>query len=333
MTIKELAKLAGVSTATVSRAMNGVPGVNPDKQKRILELAAELDYRPNLIAKGFSTQKTFTIGVCVGDIINPFFAEVMKGIEEVAEPYNYTVVFFNTNYDVKKERRALDFLKDGRIDGLIASVSMKVIDECISLADMNRPFVVLGHLNNVANCAKVGCNNFSSAYTITEYLIKAGHRKIAHVAGHRETKTGQQRREGFCSAMENYDLVVDPQWIIGTNYLPGDAYTKVKTFLEKDPDITAVFVANDYMVAGVYRAILEQGLRIPEDISVVGHDDIETSVNLYPGLTTMRQQMRKVGRTAGQNLFEAIERGRNVEKTIIIPTSLVERDSVKKLLV
>lgn len=331
MTIKELAKLAGVSTATVSRALNGQPGVHPEKQKRIMELAEELAYKPNLMAKGLSSQKTFTIGVCVADIVNPFYAEVVRGIEEVAEPYDYTVVLFNTDYDVKKERRALEFLKTGRVDGLIASVSMKVIDECISLVDSDHPFVMLGHMLNGVRCVKVGCNNVSSAYTITEYLIRAGHRKIAHVAGHRETKTGQQRLEGYRSAMNNYDLEIRPEWIIDTDYLQQDAYEKMSRFLDEGHDITAVFAANDYMAAGVYRAVLAHGLRIPEDISVVGHDDIDTALNLVPSLTTMRQQMRLVGRTAGQHLFDAIEKGKNEEKSVIIPTSLVERNSVMRL--
>ena len=331
MTIKELAQLAGVSTATVSRALNGGAGVNPETQRKILKLAKELDYQPNILAKGLSSQKTYTIGVLVADITNPFYAEVMRGIEDIAIPYNYTPVFFNTDYDVEKERRALAFLRNGRIDGLIASVSNRVVDECASLANSDCALVMLGHMMEEVKCQKVGCNNYSSAYTITEYLIKAGHRNIVHVAGHKETKTGIQRLQGFRAALDNYDIPVNPGWVLTTDYFSVSAYQKMRELLKKDRSVTAVFAANDYMAAGCYRAIYEAGLRIPQDISVVGHDDIETATTLYPGLTTMHQQTRKIGRIAARSLFSTMEKGKTVEDIIVVPTSLVERDSVKTL--
>ena len=133
MTIKEIAKLAGVSTATVSRALNGQPGVLPEKQQYILQLAKDLNYQPNVLAKGLSSKKSYTLGVAISDITNPFYGEIVRGIEEIATPHDYTTVLFSTDYDIDKERRALNFLQSGRIDGLIASVSNYVVDECVSL--------------------------------------------------------------------------------------------------------------------------------------------------------------------------------------------------------
>lgn len=331
MTIKDIAKLAGVSTATVSRVLNGQSGVNPEKQEAILRIVKEYDYKPNLLAKGFQSQKTYIIGVVIADISNPFYGEVMKGIEEIALSHNYTPAFFNTDYSIEKERRVLDFLRNGRVDGLIASVSNRVVDEISSLADSHYPLVLLGHMHNNVNCPKVGCNNVSSAYSATEYLIKKGHRKIIHVAGHRETKTGIQRLEGYKSAMQNYDIPILPENIIYTDYFESDAYKKMQMRLKLNRDFTAVFVANDYLAAGCYKAILETGLKIPEDVSVIGHDDIETAKLLTPGLTTMAQQKRKVGILAAQNLFKLLNKEPTRDEALIVPTSLLERDSVYDL--
>ena len=331
MTIKEIAKLAGVSTATVSRALNGQPGVLPEKQQYILQLAKDLNYQPNVLAKGLSSKKSYTLGVAISDITNPFYGEIVRGIEEIATPHDYTTVLFSTDYDIDKERRALNFLQSGRIDGLIASVSNYVVDECVSLEQSGLPLVLLGQMHNEAKCGKVGCNNVSSAYQATEYLIKKGHKNIAHVAGHRRTKTGMQRLEGFRSAMANYDLPVPPENIIYTDYLEVDAYEKVLAYLKTKPGITAMFVANDYLAIGCYKAIEEMGLKIPDDISVIGHDDIYLSTILNPELTTMHQQPRKVGRLASQLIFEETEKTRNEEKMLIVPTELVERASVRDL--
>lgn len=328
MTIKELAKLAGVSTATVSRALNNATGISDETRKRINDLARNLNYQPNLLAKGLTSQRTYTIAVLVPDIANPFYADIIRGIEDIALSYEYTLVLFNTDYDEKKERRALELFKSGRFDGLITSVSNRVIDECITLAKLNYAMVMLGHVIDEVKCTKIGCNNFSSAYSITEYLIKAGHKKIAHIAGHKETKTGIQRLQGYRRALETYGLVINPDLIVDTDYFAHSAYEKTLELLRRENNITAIFAANDAMAAGCYKAIRELDFRIPNDISVVGHDDTEIATLVYPNLTTMRQERQKIGELAAQNLFSVMLKKENNENVIIVPTTLVERDSV-----
>lgn len=330
MTIKEIAQIVGVSSATVSRALNNDPRVSPDTKKRVHDVAERMDYRPNICAKGLVSQKTFTIGMLIPDITDRFYANVMRGIEDIASENNYSVIIFNTDYAPEKERHALNFLKDGRVDGMIAYISNRVIDECISLVNRNNPLVILGHVIDEVKTAKIGCNNISSAYTITEYLINAGHRRIAHVAGHMQTKTAKQRMQGYKSALETYDIPVNPDWIIPTDYDEKSAYINTYKFLQKEKgNISAIFAANDSIAVGCYRAIRELGLRVPEDISVVGHDDTDMAILLYPGLTTMRQDTRKIGHLAAQQLFLHINSGKNTEEVVILPTTLVERDSVK----
>lgn len=331
MTIKDIAKIAQVSSATVSRALNNDARVNTQTRRHIQQLAADLHYQPNILAKGLASQKTFTIGMLIPDITNPFYAHIMRGIEDIASPYNYCVICFNTDYEADKERRALEFLRGGRVDGMIAYISNRVIDESVALAAQNYPLVMLGHVIDEVKVPKIGCNNQSSAYTITECLIKAGHRSIAHVAGHMQTKTAIQRMQGYKRALEAYDIPVRPDWIIPTDYAGQSAYENTLRFLRREKAITAIFAANDAIAAGCYRAIYELGLRIPEDISVVGHDDTETAMLLRPPLTTMRQDIRTIGRLSAQHLFSAMASGKNAEDIIIVPTTLVERDSVKTI--
>ena len=331
MTIKDIAKMAGVSTATVSRALNGGTGVNEDTKKRILQICNDFGYQPNELARGLASQKTYTVGVVVADIINSYWPVVFRGIEDVMSQYGYTIVFFNTDYDAQKEHNALQHLRNGRLDGLIISMSNYVTDECMALVNMNYPLVMVGQMLDEVKCPKVGCNNFSSAYTMTEYLLKAGHRKIAHVAGHFETKTGLQRLNGYKTAMQDYGIEIDPSWIISTDYFETNATSKTKALLKEGLDVTALFAANDALAAGCYRAIMELGLRIPEDISVAGHDDIEISSLIHPQLTTMHQQRRKIGQTAACKLLTAMEGHEVKEDIVIVPTTLVERTSVRRL--
>ncbi|GAP39568.1 LacI family DNA-binding transcriptional regulator [Flexilinea flocculi] len=335
MKINDIAKLAGVSTATVSRVLNNKNCVDPNTRDKILKIVNDHNFQPNMIAKGLASQKTYTIGVAIPDIVNPFYPEVFRGIEDISSVYGYMTIYLNTDYDVMTERKALSLLRNGRVDGLIVALSNRVIDECIAMVSMQYPIVMFGQLMDEVKCPKVGCNNFSSAYTITEYLINSGHKKIAHIAGHKETYTGIQRINGYLSAMENYRLRVEPEWIVSTNYFKNDAYIKTKELIDNKVDITAIFAANDSMVVGCYKAILEAGLKIPDDISFVGHDDIELATILQPALTTMRQEKRKIGNIAAHQLFSAIENQANNKKIeeniVIVPTTLIERDSVKKL--
>ena len=331
MTIKDIAKIAQVSPATVSRALNNDVRVSAKTRKRVQALASDLNYQPNLMAKGLASQKTYTICVLIPDVTNTFYAHIMRGIEDVLTPHNYSTVYINTDYEAEKERRALDFLKSGRVDGIIAYISNRVIDECAMLVKQDYPLIMLGHMIDEIRTTAIGCNNQSSAYAITEYLIRAGHRRIAHVAGHMETKTAMQRLQGYKRALETYDIPIRNEWIVATDYAGESAYNNALAFLKKEPGITAIFAANDAIAAGCYRAIYELGGRIPEDISVVGHDDTEMATLLRPELTTMHQDIRKIGRLAAQHLFSAMEKGKNTEDAIIVPTRLVERHSVRPI--
>ncbi len=330
LTIKDIAKLAGVSTATVSRAMNGKFDVNKATRKRIEQICSDYGYRPSPIARGLSLKQSFTIAVVIPDIGNLFYPEVIRGIEEVMDEHGYSIIYINTDFKPNKEQEALRRLRDGEIDKAIMSLSNHSVDECRALVNMGHPIVLVGNELENVECVSVSCNNFASAYTATEYLIKMGHTKIAHMCGSRDSKTGVLRLQGYTEALNNYGIPVNPDWLIATQYFEEDAYNSMRKLLLGENIPTAIFAANDIMAVGCYNAIYEAGLRIPDDISVVGHDDIKIASLIYPPLTTMQQQKREIGRMAARKLL-LLEDNTNVRDINILPTTLVERKSVKKI--
>lgn len=266
----------------------------------------------------------------VPDIMNMYYPEVFRGVEDVGNEQNYSVIYINTDYKIEKEREALQRLKDGRVDGLIMSLSNKATDECRAMVDMGYPIVMIGNVLENIECPSIACNNFTSAYTIVEYLIKRGHTKIAHISGKRDTKTGALRMEGYLDALKNYGIPLNEEWNMATQYFQEDGYNTMKKLLKRAQIPTAVFAANDTMAIGCYNAIYEAGLRIPEDISIVGHDDIAVSALIYPPLTTMRQQKREIGRTAARKLL-SYNKENHKKDIVILPTKLIERKSVKNI--
>ncbi len=330
LTIKDIATMAGVSTATVSRALNGRADVNDGTRQKILKIAKDYNFRPNTVGRSLSMQKTFTIGVAIPDLRSSYFTEVIIGVDEVASERGYSTIIFNTGYHREKERETLQMVKDRRVDGMIMLLSNRAADECRAVVEMGYNVVLLGNTLENVDCPSVECDNFSSAYTIVEYLIKNGHRRIAHIGGNRDTRTGMLRMQGFLSVMENYGIPVNPEWNFPTHYFKDEAYSIMKGIIATGNLPTAVYAAADIMAIGCYNAIYEAGLRIPDDISVVGHDDIEIASLVYPPLTTMRQQTLEMGRTAARKLLDAFSIGLHKDITVL-HTSLITRQSVKNL--
>ncbi|MDR1611804.1 MAG: LacI family transcriptional regulator [Planctomycetota bacterium] len=329
-TIRDVAKLAGVSTATVSRALNGREDVNARTRQKILKIAKDYNFRPNAAGRGLSMRKTFTIGVAIPDLRSSYFAEVILGVDEVAGERGYSTVIYNTGYIEDREREALRMVRDRRMDGMIMLLSNRLTDECRALVDMGYNVVLLGNALENVDCPSVACNNFASAYVIVEYLIKNGHTRIAHIGGNRDTNTGMLRMQGFMKAMENYGIPVNPAWNLPTRYFKDEAYSMMKRIIASGDLPTAVYAAADTMAIGCYKAIYEAGLRIPDDFSIVGHDDIDIASLVYPPLTTMRQQTREMGKTAARKLLDGFSTRPRKDITIL-PTSLVARQSVKDL--
>ncbi|HOA40654.1 MAG TPA: LacI family DNA-binding transcriptional regulator [Halanaerobiales bacterium] len=331
VTIKDIAREAGVSVTTVSRVLNNKVDVSPKTRQKVLDIINKLNYNPNSIARGLVMNKTYTIGLIVPDISNSFFAEIAKAIEEEIRSYGYSIIFCNTGNDKKRERESINLLKSKQVDGLIGAFSNASKEEIIALNKSGFPVVQIDRLVEDSQVPSVVVDNTVSGYLATEYLIKKGHKRIAHISGSLDTNTGIRRAAGYKKAMLENGLVVEEDLIIEGDFSQESGYQAMMQIMEENKDLTAVFAGNDMMALGAYRAIYDLGLKIPEDISIIGHDDFTLASLVRPALTTMQQPIYEIGELAARVLIDMLKGRKNKEPLIVVNTRLVERSSVKTI--
>ncbi len=330
VTIKDIAKESGVSTATVSRVLNDKPDVSDDTKKRINEVIDRLGYNPNGIARGLVLKKTNTIGLIIPDISNPFFPEVTKGVEDRARELDYSIIFCNTDNHQEREQEAVNLMINKHVDGIILSLSMNNKDELKKLEDKGYSVVQIDRKIAQAEFSAVVLNNKLGAYKATNHLIELGHSKIAHIAGDLKVQTSQERLDGYKESLIKAGLSIDQKWIVVGDFSKDSGYRQMKKLLEVEEVPTAVFVANDLMAIGAYEACLEVGLSIPNDISIVGYDDIQIASLINPALTTITQPKYKLGEAAAEMLISQIEEDTRLEDIVLNP-KLIIRESTGRV--
>ncbi len=324
-TIKDIARLARVSHTTVSRVINGRPGVKPSTKERIVRLVKELDYQPNLVARSLVVRKSKTLGLIITTIRNPFYIELAQGIEETASSYGYTVVLCCTNYDLSLEGEHIRELKRRGVDGIILT-SAHIKDEHVAaLVEDGFPLVLVNRRimdrELFARVDYIGVDNLKGGEMAVEHLLKMGHKRI----GSLESSVTMERMEGACRALGRYGLRLEDELVFGGDYLKGTGYEAARRFLSLSCPPTAIFSLNDYMALGVYDALLERGVKVPEDIALVGFNDIEFASHRMVGLTTISQKKYTLGAMAVQRLIERIEGGSPGGKWILEPELVIRR--------
>ena len=330
VTIKDIANEAGVSATTVSRVLNNKPDVSDQTKQRIEQVIDELNYNPNGIARGLVLNKTHTLGLVIPDISNPFFPEVAKGIEDKAKKLGYSVIFCNTDNHNQGEKEAIELMKSKQVDGMIVSLAINEQNkqELAELAEENFPIIQIDRKIPKSGFPAVVIDNQTAAYQAVSHLINLGHEKIAHISGDLAVKTAQDRLAGFKEAIKSARIDLLEKWIKTGDYSRDSGYQQMKDLLNLDDQPTAVFIANDLMALGAYEAIFEAGLKIPEDISIVGYDDIEVASVIRPSLTTISQPEYQLGVTAAELLINSIENDEGlVQEDQILSAELVKRDS------
>lgn len=328
ITIKDVASEADVSISTVSRVLNNKPDVGDNTRKKILKIIDKLNYNPNNIARGLVMKKTNTIGLIIPDISNPFFPEVAKAIEDQAQKLGYSVILFNTDNNLEREKKAVDVLRGKQVDGLIVSLSLDNSNILEELKEKNYPVVQIDRQALSNSYPLISIDNEESAYYIVEYIIKNGHQKIAHITGNLHTTTARDRLAGYKKALKDNNIEINNKLIFEGNYSQNSGYKNMKKILKYKDRPTAVFAANDITAAGVYKAIFEANLKIPEDIAVAGHDDIDLATLLQPQLTTMAQPKYELGKRAIIYLFKMINKNNINGKDQILKTNLMIRNSI-----
>ncbi|MBM7622545.1 LacI family DNA-binding transcriptional regulator [Sporohalobacter salinus] len=331
LTIKDIAKKAGVSIATVSRVLNDKPDVSEDTKKEIQSIINELGYNPSGVARGLVLSQTYTIGLIIPDISNPFFPAVARGVEDEAKKSGYSVIFCNTDNNKKDEKEAIQLMKNKKVDGIILSLSIHNKQELKSLKENGFPVVQIDRKIPDSALAAVTIDNVLSGYRAVEYLVKLGHKSLGHITGDLNTKTAQDRLKGFKQATKELEAVYKNEWILEGDYSKKAGYEGMKTILKQDERPEAVFIANDLMALGAYEAVYNYGLEIPDDISIIGHDDIEVASIVKPELTTIVQPKYQLGVEAAKILIKQIENEDLADrKEIVLDPELVVRDSTGK---
>jgi LacI family transcriptional regulator, galactose operon repressor len=286
ITIRDIARMTNLSTATVSRVLNNKPDVSPHARKLVQDMIDTHNYNPSSVARSLSLNKTNTIGLILPDITNPFFPELARGIGNRAKDFGYSVIHYDLNNDNSELAKAINMLRTKQVDGIIivqwASLFLKELDAV--LRDEEIPIVAIDRedSNNYVNF-----DNIVSSFMAVSYLLENGHRKIAHITGDMDTIAGQKRKAGYVKALQENRIALDNSLVIQGKFTIESGKNSMRELLKSNIKPTAVFAANDMIAIGVYEAIHEAGLHIPEDISVIGHDDIEFSSLIKPELTTV----------------------------------------------
>lgn len=307
VTIKDVARAAGVGQATVSRVLNGSGPVGQETRERVLAACRALGYVPNGPARSLVNRATGTVGLIIPDITNPFFPAVTRGVEDAASQAGYTVFLCNTDNDSAMEETDVRKLRERCVDGIIFVGSQARRSRLERLLQDGIPVVVTDREVSDLDADSVLVDNAAGASAAVSHLVELGHTRIAHAAGHRETPTGQDRCTGYRSALEQAGLPVDESLIVWGEFNVESGIRAGQVLLGRSPRPTAIFAANDMIALGVIRAAREAGLAVPQDLSVVGFDDIPMAALVSPPLTTVRQPAYEMGWLAMRMLLERIE--------------------------
>lgn len=330
-TIKDVAKLAGVSTSTVSHVLNRTRFVSDEKRELVEQAVRELNYRPSSIARSLKVQQTRTLGMLVTASRNPFFAEVVHGVERRCYERGYTLFLCNTEGDIKRMEANLDALEEKRVDGLLLLCS-EVNDEIINLIEAERsvPIVVFDWGTESDNVDRIYDNSLSGARLATEHLIQNGHTNIGCIAGPQDRRSAKERLQGFRESMAQSGLPMREEWIIEGDYGCEGGVGAMLQLSGLDELPSALFVCNDMMAIGLLNEAARLGIRVPEDLSVIGYDNVYISRFTVPSLTTIHQPKKKIAAQAVDTLIDRLSSKRSEGRQIKVEPTLVVRDSVVK---
>lgn len=328
--IADVARMANVSTATVSRVISNAGTVKKETAEKVLEAIKKLNYQPNMLARQLRRSETKTIIVVVPDITNTLFSSVLRGIESVAIENGYQVLLGDARNNVETETSYLTILGQKKADGLIlltARTDQKILEEL----SQDYPVVLACEYYEGTKLPSVSIDNVSSARKATEYLISLKHKRIGHISGPLNVVVGRDRCKGFHQAMAKHGLSVDPSLVQEGEFSFESGFNLMMKFLSLEEPPTAIFAGNDEMAMGAVKAATSKGYRVPEDLSVVGFDDIKFASIFEPALTTIVQPTFDMGQKAMHLLLRLINNEELEKDQFILPDKLIVRDSCKEL--
>ena len=331
ITIKDIARLANVSHTTVSRALNDKSRICKETKEKVLFIAKELNYRPNFVARSLVMKRTKTLGLVITTIVNPFYPELAQEIETTANSLGYNIILCCTHSNLSTEKQYIDMLRSKGVDGIIFTSAHMNDLNIQELAEEDFPIILVNRRTYKPSIKErvdyVGINNILGGYVAVEHLIRLGHQRIGVIGGQPDSSVGIERLEGGKKALETYGLEKTETYFLDGDFLKGSGYEAGRRFMGMAGPPTAVFATNDYMALGAYEAIIDQGFKIPEEVALVGFNDIEFSAISGIDLTTIGQKKYEMGAVAVKLLVDRVE-GRRIEEvqeTILEPELIIRK--------
>ncbi|EGL18964.1 catabolite control protein A [Paenibacillus chitinolyticus] len=329
VTIYDVAREAGVSMATVSRVVNNNPNVKPQTRKKVFEAIERLGYRPNAVARGLASKKTTTVGVVIPDISNSIFAEVARGIEDIANMYHYNIILSNADKKKEKEIRVINTLLEKQVDGLLFMGGVVTEDHINAFRTSSVPVVLCGTADEQNVMPSVDIDHEKAAYDAVQLLIESGHRTIAMISGPlQDPANGFARYQGYKKALEHAGIEVNEDYVRLGNYRYESGIDATDYFLKLPTRPTAIFSATDEMAIGAIHKIQDEGLSVPKDISVMSIDNIRMASMVRPQLTTVAQPMYDIGAVSMRLLTKLMNKETMELTQVVLPHEIIKRSSV-----
>jgi LacI family transcriptional regulator, repressor for deo operon, udp, cdd, tsx, nupC, and nupG len=328
--MEDVAKLANVSTATVSRVLSNNINVSKKTREKVLKVIEQLEYKPNRHASNFRKQTTGSIAIILPDISNHFFSEIVKGVKDEVMKKGYQVLLCDTSNSVEQELEYVELVKEGFVDGVILA-TVKLPKETVCRLSQEIPLVLAcEYIEGYEEIPTVSIDNVSAAREATDYLIKLGHNQIGFITGSLENVLNRDRIKGYRQALLLNDLPVQDVLIQEGDFSLKSGYDMTMKLLANKEKPTAIFTANDEMAVGALKACKNKGLEVPDDISIMGFDDISLTTLVEPELTSVSQPKYELGSVAMKMLFDIIEKKELKQKQIVLPHKLVIRNSTRE---
>jgi len=328
VTIRDVARASGVSYATVSRVLTGYEFVKETTRNRVMEAAEQLGYVANLSARSLAGGRSRIIGLIVPNLDNGYVGAITQGIDRELARANYDLMLYTSHRQPGKESFYVGTLANGLTDGLLLVAPLVPATYLEALREQNFPYVLIDQADVSENSNVVEATNWQGAYEATRYLNQLGHTRIAFITGSLAVRSAVDRLRGYKAALADCNIPVTEALIIEGDYQQQTGYEVTKSLLQSvDPPPTAIFASNDLSAFGAMDAAREHGYRIPDDISIIGFDDVPQASFVYPKLTTVRQPLEQMGHVAVKMLLEHIEDQSNPPQRVALATQLVIRDS------
>ena len=328
VTLDMVAKEAGVSPATVSRILNGTAVVSAARKEAVDAAIAKLGFVPNPVARGLAGGRTFSIGVVTQALDSPFYGSALRGIEEKLLPLGYSPLFVSGQWNAEVETRCMDVLRSRRVDGIIV-LTGRLTDKALKAYAKHLPIVVTGRKLTAPGLAALYCDNVEGARLATQHLIDLGHRQIAFISGDPQHPDAMDRLQGYRKALEAARIRFDPALVAEGGFYEASGLQAVGDLLATRKRFTAIFAANDQMAVGAALGLSRHSLRVPEDVSLIGYDDLSSSLYSNPPLSSVHQSAYELGQQAAEVLLQMLAGQKPVFE--VPAPRLVSRESCRRL--